>query len=138
MKQLMKAAPGFSTGTPHSKAFYLNQWISKCSPWTNNNINWEWVININPYTPDLLNLKLRGFAPETCVLIRLLMHPGTSLVAQMLKSLQSGRPRFDPWVREEPLEKDMATHSSILAWRIPWTEEPGGLQSMGLQRVRHD
>ena len=40
--------------------------------------------------------------------------------------------------REDPLEKRMATHSSILAWRIPWTEEPGGLQSMGLQRVRHD
>jgi len=36
------------------------------------------------------------------------------------------------------LEKGMATHSSILAWRIPWTEEPGGLQSMGLQKVRHD
>ena len=39
---------------------------------------------------------------------------------------------------EEPLEKGMATHSSILAYRIPWTEEPGRLQSMGLQRVRHD
>ena len=40
--------------------------------------------------------------------------------------------------REDSLEKGMATHSSILAWRIPWTEEPGGLQSMGFQRVRHD
>ena len=39
--------------------------------------------------------------------------------------------------QEDPLEKGMATHSSILAWRIPWTEEPGGLQSMGPQRVRH-
>ena len=39
---------------------------------------------------------------------------------------------------EDPLEKGMATHSNILAWRIPWTEEPGRLQSMGLQRVRHD
>ena len=39
---------------------------------------------------------------------------------------------------EDPLEKEMATHSSILAWRIPWTEEPGGLQPMELQRVRHD
>ena len=37
-----------------------------------------------------------------------------------------------------PLEKGMATHSNILAWRIPWTEEPGGLQSMGLRRVGHD
>jgi len=39
---------------------------------------------------------------------------------------------------EDPLEKEMAPHSSILAWRISWTEEPGGLQSMGLQRVGHD
>ena len=36
--------------------------------------------------------------------------------------------RFDPWVREDPLEKEMATHSSILAWKVPWTEEPGRLQ----------
>ena len=40
--------------------------------------------------------------------------------------------------QEDPLEKEMSIHSSILAWRIPWTEEPGGLQSMGLQRVGHD
>ena len=40
--------------------------------------------------------------------------------------------------QEDPLEKGMATHSSILAWRIPWTEEPGGLQSMGSQRDGHD
>ena len=39
--------------------------------------------------------------------------------------------------QEDALEEGMATHSSILAWRIPWTEEPGGLQSIGLQRVRH-
>ena len=39
---------------------------------------------------------------------------------------------------EDPLEKRMATHSSIVAWRIPWTEEPGKLQSMGSQRIRHD
>ena len=46
------------------------------------------------------------------------------------------------WVQslgqEDPLEKEMATHSSILAWKIPWTEEPDGLQSMGSQRVGHD
>ena len=39
---------------------------------------------------------------------------------------------------QDPLEEGMATHSSVLAWRIPWTEEPGGLQSIGLQKVRHD
>ena len=43
-----------------------------------------------------------------------------------------------PLGRDNPVEKGMATHSSILAWRIPWTEEPGGLQSMGSQRVGHD
>jgi len=49
---------------------------------------------------------------------------------------------WETWVlslgQEDPLEKEMATHSSILAWRIPWTEEPSGLQSMGSQRVGHD
>ena len=40
--------------------------------------------------------------------------------------------------QEDPLEKEMATQSSILTWKIPWTEEPGGLQSMGWQRVKHD
>ena len=45
-------------------------------------------------------------------------------------------PGFDPWVGKIPLEKEMATHSSILAWEIPWSEEPGGLQSKGLQKNR--
>ena len=48
----------------------------------------------------------------------------------------------ETWVQslgqEDPLEKEMEIHSSIFAWRIPWTKEPGGLQSVGLQRVRHD
>ena len=43
---------------------------------------------------------------------------------------EGGKPGFDSWVGKIPLEKGMATHSSILAWRIPWTEEPGGLQSV--------
>ena len=46
--------------------------------------------------------------------------------------------RVQPLDWEDPLEKEMATHSSTLAWKIPWTEEPGRLQSMGLQRVGHD
>ena len=66
-------------------------------------------------------------------------HLGVSLVAQMVKRLPT---MWDTWVqslgREDPLEKEMATHSSILAWKIPWTEDPGRLQSMGLQRVRDD
>ena len=60
-------------------------------------------------------------------------------MAQMVKNLpamQETQVQSLGW--EDPLEKGMATHSSILAWRIPWTEEPGGLQSTGLQRVGHD
>ena len=60
-------------------------------------------------------------------------------MAQTVMNLPASQ---ETWVqslgREDPLEKGMATHSSILAWRIPWTEEPGGLQSMGSLRVRHD
>ena len=53
-----------------------------------------------------------------------------------LPTMQKTQVRF--LGQEDPLEKGMATHSSILAWKIPWTEEPGRLQSMGLQRVGHD
>ena len=60
-------------------------------------------------------------------------------MAQRVKNLPS---MLESWVRslgwEDPLEKEMATYSSILRWRIPWTEEPGGLQSMGSQRVGRD
>ena len=45
---------------------------------------------------------------------------------------------FDPWVGRIALEQKMTIHSSVLVWKIPWTEEPGGLQSTGLQRVSHD
>jgi len=62
-----------------------------------------------------------------------------SLVAQRVKNLPA---MWETWVQslgwEDPLEEGVATHSSILAWRIPWTEEPGGLQSMGSHRVGHD
>ena len=61
------------------------------------------------------------------------------MVAQMVKRLSTMR---ETWVRalgwEDPLEKEMAIHSSTVAWKIPWTEEPGTLQSMGSQRVGHD
>ena len=59
-------------------------------------------------------------------------------IVPTVKHLQCGRPSFNPWVGKIPLEKVMTTHSNILAWRIPWTEEPGSIQSMGSQRVRHD
>ena len=67
------------------------------------------------------------------------LHQRASLVAQRLKRLPA---MWETWVRslgwEDRLEKETATHSSILAWRIPWMEEPGGLQSTGSQRVGHD
>ena len=64
---------------------------------------------------------------------------GASLVAQRLKCLPGMQEtQVRSLGREDPLEKEMATHSCTLAWRIPWREEPGGLQSMGLQRVGHD
>ena len=63
----------------------------------------------------------------------------TSLVAQMVKRLSTMQEtRVWSLGREDPLEKEMAIHSSIIAWKIPWTEEPGRLQSMGSQRVEHD
>ena len=63
----------------------------------------------------------------------------TSLVAQTVKRLSIMR---ETWVRslgwEDPLEKEMASHSRTIAWKMPWMQEPGRLQSMGLQRVGHD
>ena len=62
-----------------------------------------------------------------------------SLVSQKIKRLPAmweTQVQSPGW--EDPLEKEMATHSSTFAWKIPWTEEPGKLQSMGLQRVAHD
>ena len=64
---------------------------------------------------------------------------GASLVAQLVKNLLAVRETWIPslgW--EDPLEKGVVTPSSSLAWRIPWSEEPGGLQFMGSQRVEHD
>ena len=70
--------------------------------------------------------------------ISVILIPKTSLVVQMVKRLpamQETQVLFLAW--EDPLEKEMAIHSSTLAWKIPWMEEPDRLQSMGSQRVRH-
>ena len=78
-----------------------------------------------------------GFEWEFCLLLGL--PSGYSLVAQMVKHMPTMQ---ETWVqslgREDLLEKEIATHSRILAWKIPWTEEPGRLQSTGSQRVGHD
>ena len=66
------------------------------------------------------------------------MNPGGTVI----KNPPAMQEMLETWVQfldeEDPLEKEMATYSSILAWKIPWSEDRGGLQSMGLQRVRHD
>ena len=60
-------------------------------------------------------------------------------MTQMVKNLPAiQETQFQSLGQEDPLEKGMATHSSILAWRIPWIEDPGGLQSVGWHRVRHN
>ena len=90
--------------------------------------------------------KLHKYQAGGCLVVcqvhcscRLLKYSNAGLVAQMVKNLPAVK---ETWVRslgqEDPLEKEMATHSSILAWRIPWVEELGGLQSMGSQRVGHN
>ena len=82
------------------------------------------------------------FSQDICPVVELLGHMVVlrdSLVAQMVKSLPA---MWETWVQslgwEDLLEKEMATHSNILSWKIPWTEEPGSLQSMGSQRVGQD
>ena len=79
--------------------------------------------------------------PQACLLVNFgpICYCIASLVAQTVKHLPATR---ETWVRslgrEDPLEEEMATHSNILAWEIPWTEESDSLWSMGLQRVRHN
>ena len=82
---------------------------------------WDYMVLV--FCDQLISLGIRDF-------------PGGS--DGKIICLQCGRPGFDPWVGKIPLEKEMAAHSSIVAWKIPWTEEPGRLQSMGSQRVGHD
>ena len=79
----------------------------------------------------------QALPPASQVLVHLFSVPGASLVAQSVKNLPAVQEtQVRSLDRADTLEKERATHSSILAWKIPWTEEPGGLQSMGSQRVR--
>ena len=98
-------------------------------------------IHVTSVNNDSLSLKLVTIQSpiHTFSNYLLLSVYGTSPVAEMVKNLPA---TWGTWVKslgwEDPLEEGMATHSSILAWRIPWTEGPGGLQSIGSPRVRHD
>ena len=112
----------------------------------------ETVIMLIGYTPIQNNFKKKSEHRTTFVILNLgwpalhlrdtdteLRMSWASLLAQMVNNLPIIL-ETQVWSlgQEDPLEKGMATHSSIPAWKIPWTEEPGGLQSMGSQRVGHD
>ena len=112
---------------PHYPSLYYANWLWEVMPRSLSTGN-----NIQILLPSC-SLKSYKNLPWITVYSR------ASLVAQMVKNLpavQDSQAQFLGW--EDPLKKGMSTHSSILAWRIPWTEEPGRLQSMGLQRVRHN
>ena len=80
-----------------------------------------------------------GSSSTDLIQLKVLLRKKKTLVALMVKRLPITQEiRVQSLGREDPLEKEMATHSSTLAWKIPWAEEPGGLQSMGSQRVGRD
>ena len=113
---------GTTTLTMYSKP--LSKCCCQCATVTSNPVSWE---------------SLYEMWSHTTTGIELLQWSPTSLVAQTVKRLSTMQETQVPslgW--EDPLEKEMAIHSSTAAWKIPWTEEPGRLQSMGSQRVGHD
>ena len=105
-----------------------------------------WMLHANPDTPQMSQVPSQPCAVHLFIFWSGVLTSSmiskltlTSLVAQMVKRLST---MWETWVRslgqEDPLEKEMEIHSSTIAWKIPWTEEPGRLQSMGSQRVGHD
>ena len=111
---------------------YVSQgcWITKCGPAFLEAILKPWSFT---------TLQLYGKCCSLCFRNEVTSTPLGFLVAQQVKNLPT---MWETWVQsqgwENSLEKEMATHSSILGWRNPWTEEPDGLRSMGSQKVRHD
>ena len=86
-----------------------------------------------------LNHKTNTIQRIGCTHLNFVANFNASLVAQMVKNLSAMQETcVQSLDQEDPLEKEMATHSSILAWRTPWTEKPRGLQSMESQKVGHD
>ena len=83
-------------------------------------------------------VRRRGSKNESNYGIYSKVLPGSTVVKKLLPIQETQKIRVWSLDQEETLEREMATHYSILAWRIPWTEEPGRLQNMGLQRVGHD
>ena len=101
--------------------------------------NWAWTGFQSSQFPQFL-LSWLPCAWTTCSWVfAFSIQAETSLVGQMVKRLSTmWETRVQSLGWEDPLEKEMAIHSSTIAWKIPWTEEPGRLQSMGSQRVGHD
>ena len=134
---------GFSCGFISTSAWVIPRGLLPRLPWRNwifprEDSVWRWCSCLDRRSPGSLRYSGEPLS-RTAGNMVLLGFFWASLVAQRLKRLPAMQ---ETWVRslgqEEPLEKEMATHSSILAWRIPWMEEPGGLQSMGSQRVGHN
>ena len=123
----------FSWSLPHALHIYSSRRNGFPEWWT-----WRSKIGVLPQTLCLSPL-FGNCLPAKRVHLTLSSGLWTSLVTQMIKNL-SIMQETQVWSlgKEDPLEKEIATHSSILAWRIPWTKEPRGLQSIGSQRVRHD
>ena len=110
-----------------------------CSPWGLKELDMTEQLTLTTnhlyHCIDFSLLKL-GTCSFDCML---LYHIGASPIAQSVKNppaMWETQVQFLGW--EDPLEKEMSTHSIILVWKISWTEKPGGLQAIGLQRVRHD
>ena len=133
-----------------SKCPSTNEWIKKLwyiytmDYYSAIKKQWNWVICRDVDEPGVCHTEWNKLVGERQVLYvdaiwYIYISYGASLVAQMVHNLLV---MLETWVwslgQEDTLEEDMATHSSILAWRIPWTEEPGRLQSTGSQRIRHD
>ena len=95
--------------------------------------SWSWTLAF--FALELQDIRVFLYPPMETLAFTLAFTWWASFVAQLVKesACNVGRPGFNPWVGKIPLEKEKATHSSILAWRILWTEEPLGLQSMELQ-----
>ena len=108
---------------------HFNECTRKFQYWESIDILWKPGLFVRThwdrlYSNNLNQSKIKGF-------------PDGASGIEPICQLRHKRLGFDPW-SEDPSEKEMATHFSIPAWRIPWTEKPAGLQSMGSLRVRHD
>ena len=128
----------------------MNEWNLRAEPRRQKRHNlWEipHPSNLEPFTLFTALVLIHSFhhclaLQVYCLLITFTLPIGESLMAQRVRNPPAMQETQETLVRslvwEDPLWKEMANHSSILAWKIPWTEEPGGLQSKGSHRIGHD